>query len=117
MVVNNNKSFNEMSIESIRELIKRRRFQILVHSFVYYRLNDNIISNEVFNQWALELIELQKLYPDISKDVELYNIFCDFTNVGDAAFLPLDNDPKLENRAKNLLKIHYDKLSGDTDNV
>ena len=108
-----NKNYNIMSREEIKELIKRRRFQILVHSFIYYRLNDNIISNEKFNDWALELIELQKKFPEISKEVELYIAFCDFTNVGDAAFLPLDNDPRLESRAKQLLKYHYEKISGD----
>lgn len=92
-----------MSVEEIKELIKRRRFQILVHSFIYYRLDNNIISNETFNLWALELIELQNKYPEISKEVELYEEFRNFTNVGDAAFLPLDNDERLKNRAIQLL--------------
>ena len=109
----NKKDYKTMSVEEIRELIKRRRFQVLVHSFIYYRLNDNIISNETFNQWALELIDLQSLYPEISKEVELYNAFCSFTNVGDAAFLPLDGDAQLESRATQLLKSHYEKQKGE----
>ena len=110
----NNKTYDNMSIVEIKELIKRRRFQILVHSFIYYRLNDSIISNDTFNDWALELIELQKNYPEISKEVELYSIFCDFINVGDSAFLPLDNDSNLENRAKQLLNTHYEKIREDS---
>lgn len=107
------KKYEKMDFEEIRELIKRRRFQILIHSFIYYRLNDNIISNDTFNRWALELIKLQKLYPKASKKAELYSVFCDFTNVGDAAFLPLDNDLRLENRAKQLLETHYKHLGED----
>ena len=90
--------------EDIVNLIKRRRFQILVHSYIYYRLNDNIISNATFDQWANELIELQQKYPEISKNTELYDVFSDFSNVGDAASLPLDGDPKLDNRARQLLR-------------
>ena len=101
-----NYNFELMSVEEIKELIKRRRFQILVHSFIYYRLDNNIISNETFNLWALELIELQNKYPEISKEVELYEEFRNFTNVGDAAFLPLDNDERLKNRAMQLLNQH-----------
>lgn len=100
---------NETKMQLIREedifdLIKRRRFQILVHSYIYYKLNDNIISNATFDKWAEELIELQEKYPQISEKVELYNAFSDFKNLGDAAKLPLDNDPRLDNRARQLLR-------------
>ena len=30
--------------EDIKILIKRRRLQLIVHSCIYYRLNDNLIS-------------------------------------------------------------------------
>ena len=92
------------SQEDIANLIKRRRFQILVHSYIYYRLNDNIISNATFDKWANELIELQQKYPEISKEIELYEVFADFIDVGDTASLPLDNDPRLDNRARQLLR-------------
>lgn len=90
--------------EAIFDLIKRRRFQILVHSYIYYKLNDNIISNATFDKWAEELIELQEKYPQISEEVELYEVFSEFKNIGDAARLPLDNDPRLDNRARQLLR-------------
>lgn len=95
--------------EDIANLIKRRRFQILVHSYIYYRLNDNIISNAVFDRWAEELIELQKKHPDLSKNIELYDIFADFTDISDAARLPLDNDSRLDSRARQLLRDCKDK--------
>lgn len=88
--------------DQIKELIKRRRFQILVHSYIYFRLFDNIISNDTFDKWAKELIELQKNYPDLSEEVELYEIFKSFTSVGCSSMLPLD-DEKLAKKAQMLL--------------
>lgn len=102
----------ETNINDISNLIKRRRFQILVHSYIYYKLNDNIISNATFDKWAQELITLQQNYPEISKKVELYDAFSDFLDVGDAVKLPLDNDSKLDNRARQLLR---DCRKGDGD--
>jgi hypothetical protein len=67
-----------MSNEEIMELIKRRRRQILVHSFGYYRLNDSIISDHTFDQWSRELAELQSQFPDLASQVELHYEFKDF---------------------------------------
>lgn len=94
----------------VKERIKRRRFQVLIHSYIYYRLNDAIISDTTFNAWACELIELQKAYPELSKEVELYDIFSDFTSVGCASMLPLDADDALASRAKQLLNEHKKSL-------
>ena len=52
-------------VKKIRELINRRRRQILVHSVIYYRMNDNLISDDQWAKWALELETLQNDYPEI----------------------------------------------------
>lgn len=44
----------------IRELILRRRRQLLVHSVIYYRFNENLISDQTWSTWAVELEKLQK---------------------------------------------------------
>ena len=36
--------------EDIKILIKRRRLQLIVHSCIYYRLNDNLISDAKLHQ-------------------------------------------------------------------
>lgn len=51
---------------AIGELINRRRRQILVHSIIYYRYNNSLISDAQWSKWAMELDELQKAYPDIA---------------------------------------------------
>lgn len=93
------------NIEEIAATIQRRRFQILIHSYIYYRLNDNIVSNDQFDKWVDELVYLQKTYPEISKKVDLYNEFSNFTSPADSLRLPFDKMPGLEARAHHLLKI------------
>jgi NAD-dependent DNA ligase adenylation domain len=66
------------SPEEIKELIKRRRRQLIVHSFGYYRMNDSIISDHTFDMWSKELVDLQREYPELSREVELYEYFSDW---------------------------------------
>lgn len=68
----------KLSDNEIKELIKRRRKQIVVHSFGYYRMNDTLVNDSVFDSWCNELVNLQKEYPDIAKQVELHDYFEDF---------------------------------------
>lgn len=61
--------------QTIQEKIKQRRRQMLVHSYIYYELNDNIISDSQWSKWAKELEQLQKDYPKESAEVEEYDQF------------------------------------------
>ena len=49
-------------MQTIAEKIKQRRAQMLVHSYVYYRLGENIVSDHKWQEWANELVVLQKEY-------------------------------------------------------
>lgn len=64
--------------KQIVELIKRRRLQTLVHSVVYYKFNENIISDADWTKRAKQLVELQRKYPEESKEAPLFDMFCDF---------------------------------------
>lgn len=91
----------------VRELIKRRRRQILVHSYIYYRLQETIISNDFFDSWATELIELQQLHPDLSEEVELFDDFRNFSSVRDSENLHFEEHPHLHSLATALIdKAH-----------
>lgn len=72
----------------IAELIQQRRYQILIHSCIYYHLNTNVISDKQWDAWAKELKNLQEQYPDISKQVTLYEYFKDW-DASTGAFLPI----------------------------
>ena len=52
---------------TIKEIIKQRRAQMLVHSCIYYELNDNIVSDHQWQAWADELQKLQEDHPDEMK--------------------------------------------------
>jgi hypothetical protein len=52
------------STESIKSKIKQRRAQMLIHSCIYYELNDNIISDHKWQEWADELQVLQEQFPE-----------------------------------------------------
>lgn len=75
----------------IAELIQQRRFQILIHSCIYYQFNSNLISDKKFDSWARELAQLQLDYPEIAKQVLYAEEFYSFD--GTTGFdLPLEND-------------------------
>lgn len=55
---------------SVEECVKQRRRQILVHSYIYYELNQNIVSDAQWNKWASELVKLQEDNPQIVTDYQ-----------------------------------------------
>ena len=62
-------------MQTIQEKIRQRRRQMLVHSYIYYELDDNIVSDAQWAKWAKELQELQEKYPKESAEVEEYEQF------------------------------------------
>jgi NAD-dependent DNA ligase len=52
---------------TIKEIIRQRRAQMLIHSCIYYELNDNIISDHLWQKWADELQKLQEDHPEECK--------------------------------------------------
>ena len=85
----------------IAELIQQRRFQILIHSCIYYQFNSNLISDKKFDSWARELAQLQLDYPEIAKQVMYAEEFEGFD--GTTGFdLPLENEWVM-NKAKIIM--------------
>lgn len=100
--------------EFIRTLIQRRRLQILIHSCIYYRLNDNLVSDELFDSWCRELVKLQKEYRDISNKVVYAEDFKDFD--GSSGYDLPYGDLQILNKAQSL--INYErKTNGKTNKV
>lgn len=64
--------------QPIAAKIQQRRLQILVHSYIYYDLDMNIISDDTWSSMAKDLYELQKTYPDIAEKVNYADEFKDF---------------------------------------
>lgn len=91
----------------IKELIKRRRRQILVHSYIYYILNDNIITDSQWSAWAEELEQLQKDYPQESSEVELYEEFKKFDH-STGANLDYSNCDWVHSKALQLIRYAHE---------
>lgn len=86
----------------IAEKIQQRRYQMLVHSYLYYELNENIVSDSQWSKWAVELANLQKKYPNISKQVKYADDFADWDG-SSGAFLTYTDKPNIPIIANRLL--------------
>lgn len=62
----------------VAELILRRRMQMLVHSYLYYDRDTNLISDKEFDTLGRELVKLQADYPEIAKQVDYAEAFADW---------------------------------------
>ena len=103
------KLYNIVSGEELKiaEKIQQRRLQMLVHSYIYYRMDDNIVTDHQWSAWAVELAELQNKYPDIEKQVPFRKGFEDWDG-SSGAFLPL-NEPWIKTKARKLLGLPEEK--------
>lgn len=68
--------------QTIEEKIRQRMLQVFVHSYLYYALDTNIVSDAKYDKWAHELIELRDKYPEEFKKVRHHELFEDFTGSG-----------------------------------
>ena len=75
----------------VAEKIQQRRLQMLVHSYIYYELDNNIVTDQQWSKWAVELADLQARYPDIEKQVLYRKGFEDWDG-STGAFLPYKDD-------------------------
>lgn len=90
----------------IISLIRRRRRQILVHSCLYYRLNENIVPDYMYDEWARQLANLQAQYPGEAAMVEYHEYFRGFTKETVSGYdLPV-HLPEIVGIAASLLKYH-----------
>lgn len=92
---------SKMTNNEIAELIQRRRLQVLIHSCIYYELNESIISDAKWSEWALELEQLQAKYPKIAKNVVYAQEFENFDH-STGCDLPTRN-PEVTRKARWLI--------------
>ena len=71
----------------INELINRRTKQLIVHSYLYYRLNESVILDHTFDSWCKELVSLGRKYPDIAAQTKYWEIGSQFDDAGTGFFI------------------------------
>lgn len=96
----------------IAERIQQRRYQLLIHSCIYYELNNNLITDKQWDIWARELRDLQNKYPDISSRVVLYEDFKDW-DASTGAFLKSIKAEWVVRRAKQLLTSNSKNIGAE----
>lgn len=86
----------------VHALIKRRRRQMIIHACIYYKFNNNIISDHHYDHWARELADLQSRHPEYSDEWDEY--FEDWD--GSTGFqLPI-HIPRITARAQWILDLY-----------
>ena len=91
--------------KKLLSLINRRERQLLVHSYIYYELDDNIISDETWSKWAFELVELREKHSDIFMLSEYASYFLTFDGSTGYDLMSGYTRPEIVNKALYLLRI------------
>lgn len=92
---------------------------MLVHSYLYYEKDTNIVSDAKWIKWAKELEQLQTEHPDIAKEVEFAEQFSDWDG-SSGAHLTYDNQIiaiaerllEIEQRPKQAAQVVAKKKKG-----
>lgn len=92
-----------MCSQTIKEKIRQRRSQMLVHSCLYYEMDESIVDDYTWQKWADELTTLQTENPDDCA-IDFYDEHFKDWNGATGAFLPL-TDPKIRSKAEYILRI------------
>lgn len=93
----------EVDKNEVRVLIKRRRAQMLIHSCIYYELDNSIISDNQWQEWADHLERLQTENPDCCKIGFFDFEFRDWTGAT-GNHLPL-RDPWVISKARYIIDV------------
>jgi len=90
--------------EDIKAKIRQRRAQMLIHSCIYYELNDNIVSDHKWQEWADELEKLQTDNPNCCQ-IDFYDYEFRDWDGATGNHLP-HRDPWVFAKSKYILNLH-----------
>lgn len=92
----------------IRSLISRRQRQLLVHSYLYYVLDESIVSDTDYDRWCEELVTLQTQHRDLAQKTPYWNICQSFDASGSGYWIQR-YPPEIVTTAVHLLWQHKGK--------
>lgn len=91
-------------MQTIEEKIRQRRSQMLIHSCIYYEMDDSVIDDHTWQRWADELTQLQKDNPKACKIKFFDREFSGWDGTS-GYHLPLRN-PWVRGKAEQILRYH-----------
>ena len=92
-----------MTNDEIKTLIRRRRAQMLVHSYLYYHADDSIISDDTWQMWADELTKLQTENPKCCK-INFHDI--EFKDWDGSTGMHLPSNIMIQQRAEQVSRAY-----------
>lgn len=101
-----------MSDYEILSLINRRERQLLVHSYIYYELDDSIISDSQWSEWGVELVDLRETYPDIYDKSVYSEAFRTFDASTGFDLIGWYTRPEIVSKAHYILRIERKSKNG-----
>lgn len=89
-------SMYEFKLMPIQDRVNFLQRFIIVHSYIYYELNDNVISDRFYDEKSRELARYKDEYPELWKSSEYYKQFGDDYNgcTGFTLYYDLDDHQK-----------------------
>lgn len=81
---------------SNQEFVNFLQRMIIVQSYIYYELNENVLSDADYNELVQQLLELKSAYPDLWKKSEYFKQYgADYDgSTGFDLYLKLDSKQK-----------------------
>jgi len=96
-----------MTNDEIKTLIRRRRAQMLVHSYMYYHMDESIVSDDTWQMWADELAKLQNDHPKCCK-IKYYDK--EFIDWDGSTGMHLPSSIIVQQRAEQVLRAYRANL-------
>lgn len=82
---------------------------IILHSYIYYELNDNVISDKDYDARAKELVKYKNEYPDLWKSSMYYKQFGDDYNGATGFTLYHELDEKQKRIIQSIAALRHSK--------
>lgn len=86
------------------EWINRRERQLLVHSFLYYQMDSNVIADSTFDLWSKEVYDVMQNEPELFLMSTYCKEFAEFDG-SSGAYLPYSL-PHVQQAGQKLLRYH-----------
>ena len=87
---------------TVKEELERRMRQFLVHSYIYYELSNNVLSDHNYDFLCKRMVYLMKEYPEIAIECKYYDI-CKEADASGSGFYIQDYPPEMITMAFRVL--------------